>query len=227
MSSEAPSAPSITVTPHGPYLVRGLPVRRQGPVESEHGEPLTWRPRETVAGPGTAALCRCGASGSKPFCDGSHTRAAFDGTEGAPTSTYDERATIYPGTRMVVRDDRSLCEHAGFCGTRASTVWKMLRDGSTADTTARSLVMAMVERCPSGALTYRVDPEEADIEPALAPAVAVLDDGPLLVTGGVTVARADGAAFEARNRMTLCRCGASDTKPLCDGSHRRAGFEDH
>jgi CDGSH-type Zn-finger protein len=82
----------------------------------------------------------------------------------------------------------------------------------------------MVERCPSGALTYQLDPGTA-VEPLLPEAIAVTDDGPLWVTGGIPVTAGDGE-LERRNRVTLCRCGHSDRKPLCDGSHKEAGFAD-
>jgi hypothetical protein len=86
--------------------------------------------------------------------------------------------------------------------------------------------MAMVERCPSGALTYRLSDSEPDLEPDLPVAIGVVDDGPLFVTGGVAVARSDGEPFEVRNRVTLCRCGGSANKPLCDGTHKTNGFRD-
>jgi hypothetical protein len=82
----------------------------------------------------------------------------------------------------------------------------------------------MVEKCPSGALTYRFDGD--DVEPLMATAIAITDDGPLWVTGGIPVTTADGSTIETRNRVTLCRCGASANKPLCDGSHKAAGFRD-
>ena len=127
---------------------------------------------------------------------------------------------------MVVRDDRTICEHAGFCGNRATNVWKMLKGADTEDSIARAQLMAMIERCPSGALTYRMGPDEADVEPALATGVAVTDDGPLFVTGVERLERSDGQDFEPRPRVTLCRCGASANKPLCDGSHKETDFRD-
>jgi hypothetical protein len=48
----------------------------------------------------------------------------------------------------------------------------------------------------------------------------------LWVTGGVPVRRSDGQPFETRNRVTLCRCGQSANKPLCDGTHRRVEFRE-
>jgi hypothetical protein len=95
----------------------------------------------------------------------------------------------------------------------------------TEDTAVRAQVIAMVERCPSGALTYSVAEAEPDVEPDLSGGIAVTPDGPLWVTGGVMVERSDGKPLESRNRVTLCRCGASKTKPLCDGAHTEIGFK--
>ena len=117
-------------------------------------------------------------------------------------------------------DDRPICVHAGFCGNQVTNVWKMA--AKTDDTQIRAQAMAMIERCPSGALTFAVDGET--IEPDLPVEVAVIPDGPLWVTGGIEVTGADGTPIERRNRVTLCRCGQSGSKPLCDGSHKEAGF---
>jgi len=100
---------------------------------------------------------------------------------------------------------------------------------ATHETEVRSLVIAMVERCPSGALTYSIEPGEPDIEPDLpqqiADTIEITADGPiagpLWVTGNITIERADGQPFEPRNRVTLCNCGLSKIKPLCDGTHRQ------
>ncbi len=211
----------ITVTDNGPYLVAGdVPLRRRAPIVSEHGEPLTWSTGTELDTADRYALCRCGRSDNRPFCDGTHARVGFDGTETAPTDGYDDRSKAYPGTGIVVHDDRGICEHAGFCGNRASNVWKMSRKAD--DTIVRGQVMAMIERCPSGALTYEVDGET--VEPVVPIEIDVVTDGPLWVTGGVPIERADGQPIETRNRVTLCRCGASGNKPLCDGSHADAGF---
>jgi CDGSH-type Zn-finger protein len=211
----------IEAQENGPYLVSGdVPLRRKRAVVSEHGEPLTWQTTEVVDASETYALCRCGGSANKPFCDGTHASGGFDGSENAPTDTYADRAKRYEGTGIAVADDRGICEHAGFCGNRATNVWKMTRQ--TDDTVVRAQVIAMIERCPSGALTYEIDGEV--IEPDLPAEVAVIEHGPLWVTGGVAVERSDGEPFESRPRMTLCRCGGSKNKPLCDGTHKEIGF---
>lgn len=212
----------ITVTPGGPYLVRGgIPITSKAPIVSEHGEPLTWKttPATNEAKP-TAALCRCGASSNKPYCDGTHARTEWDRTDNIPQGTYAERAETYGGEGMEVLDDRPICVHAGFCGNEVTNVWKMA--AQTSDSRIRAQAMAMIERCPSGALSYTVDGET--IEPDLPREVAVIPDGPLWVSGGIEVTSADGTVLETRNRVTLCRCGQSSSKPLCDGSHQQAGF---
>ena len=50
--------------------------------------------------------------------------------------------------------------------------------------------------------------------------------GPLWVTGNIPIERSDGKPFEIRNRVTLCRCGESKLKPLCDGLHREMGIKE-
>lgn len=213
----------ITVTEQGPYVVSDdVPLRRKRAVTTEQGEPVTWESDEPSAPQGEYELCRCGGSQNKPYCDGTHETRDWDGTCTAPTDTYDDRAQSYGGDGLVVRDDPSLCEHAGFCANRASNVWKLAPKAG--ETAIRSQVIGMVERCPSGRLTYEVDGRA--VEPDLARSIGVVDDGPLFVTGGIETERPDGQPFETRNRMTLCRCGQSANKPLCDGSHSKVGFSD-
>src|SRR5207302_5510066 len=68
-----PETPRITVQANGPYLVLGgLPLRRKRAVVSEHAEPLAWRTEDVVHISPGYALCRCGGSANKPFCDGTH-----------------------------------------------------------------------------------------------------------------------------------------------------------
>jgi CDGSH-type Zn-finger protein len=217
--------PSITASPGGPLIVSGdVPLRRKSTASSEHGEPLAWKTSDVLTDRATYALCRCGDSANKPFCDGTHVTNGFEGIDTADASNYDQRATTLGGTGITVRDDRSICTHAGFCGNRVTNVWKQVRD--TDDSLVRMAVIGEIERCPSGALTYRFDGDDVDTEPDYPTQIAVTDDGPLWVTGHVAITTADGTRLERRSRVTLCRCGASANKPLCDGSHKDAGFSD-
>ena len=225
MSEETPTPPSITSRPGGPLMVSGgVPVVRKTAVHSEHGEPLAWKTGESLTDKGTYALCRCGDSENKPFCDGAHKAAGFEGTDTANDSTYDARASELGSDGITVRDDRSICVHAGFCGNRHTNVWKQTKDMS--ESMVRLAVINEVEKCPSGAITYRFEGDAADTEPDFPLQVGAIDDGPLWVMGGVPVTTADGTELEVRNRVTLCRCGQSANKPLCDGAHKEAGFTD-
>jgi len=222
--TDDPRPPSIDVRESGPLLVwGGVPVRRASIIKSEHGEPMTYRSADPLETGDPAALCRCGDSSNKPFCDGSHVSAGFDGAEAAPTK-YSDKSAKLGDSGITVEDNRSICVHAGFCGTRVSNVWDLAPE--TAESTTRIQVIAMVENCPSGALTYRLDGDTDANEAVLPVEVAVLDDGPLFVKGGIPITAADGTTHEVRNRVTLCRCGASANKPYCDGAHGEAGFSD-
>ena len=203
----------IKVIRNGPYVVEGsIPLVRKTQVVSEFGEPLTWQKDATlVASDEEYHLCRCGQSSNK---------TADGGSSAGRTMTI-------PGGRLIqVSKDPTLCMQSGFCGTQDMDIGELV--AATDDTKMRSLVMAMVERCPSGALTYRIEAQGTDIEPDLPRQVAVTTEvtsdcpirGPLWVTGGIPVERSDGQPFECRNRVTLCNCGESGIKPLCDGTHR-------
>ncbi len=131
---------SIQVAYNGPLFVRGDLQITDAPADVPG---LRFR----------AALCRCGKSANKPFCDNSHLDSDF--------SDY------------------------GAVG-RASD--------ADADTGGPLQVM-----------------------PA--------PDGPLLIKGNVTVVSSSGRDSWRGSRAALCRCGSSNNKPFCDGSHKKTGFK--
>ena len=217
----------IQIQPNGPYLVHGdTPLVRKQQVTSEHGEPMTWQKTEELETKETYALCRCGESNNKPFCDGTHVKTEFDGTETAATDKYEDRKIVHDNsTGIVIKRDYSVCAESGFCGDRLANIEKLAE--LTDDSIVRAKVMAMIERCPSGSYTYALTEDAEDIESDLPRQIAVTTEmtsegpiaGPLWVTGEILVERADGQPMEVRNRVTLCRCGKSSNKPFCDGSH--------
>lgn len=101
------------------------------------------------------ALCRCGDSRNKPFCDNSHVKAGF-------------------------ADDGSL-------GVAS---------------------MAPVPADATGPLV-----------------LSAVANGPMLFQGPLELVGADGEESQRGSKGALCRCGASQNKPYCDGSHAAAGFE--
>lgn len=219
----------IVVRSNGSYRVEGgIPLAHKLQVVSEYGEPLAWQKiGETEQHDEDYSLCRCGQSKHFPYCDGTHKEVGFDGTESADTgSTAERQMRLRGGTHLVVKKDPSLCNNAGFCGLRGKSLARLVLDSE--NTEARSLAIAMVERCPTGSLTYSFEedgqPNEPDLPQQVSDTVETLSEGlingPLLLTGGIPVERSDGQPLETRNRVALCNCGKSHNKPLCDGTHR-------
>ncbi|WP_344050995.1 ferritin-like domain-containing protein [Planotetraspora silvatica] len=220
----------IVVLRDGPYIVYGgVPLRRKTKIVSTENNALTWKTGRPLKTEDTYALCRCGHSGSKPFCDGTHAVIGFDGTETAGVRPYKELQHVHDGVGISAQRVGELCIHAAFCIGRTRPIAEMLAD--TGDSDVRSDVMGRIDHCPSGSYSYALQRGGDVLEPDLPEAVSILEEedglaSALWVTGGVPVLRADGQALETRNRMTLCRCGHSGNKPLCDGTHREIDFRE-
>ncbi|WP_229669061.1 CDGSH iron-sulfur domain-containing protein [Edaphobacter acidisoli] len=228
--SDAEKVSQIQVTKNGPYIVKGsLPVMMETIAQNDEGGSWTWkRGRDFEAG-AQYALCRCGHSHKKPFCDGTHAKVGFDGTETASHASYKEQAKTYDGPGMVLEDAERLCAFARFCDNGGS-IWRQIEE--TDDGEVRKAVVHEETHCPSGRLVLLEKPSGKAVEPELAQSIGLVEDpaencsGPLWVRGGVQVVSADGEKYEVRNRVTLCRCGQSSNKPFCDGSHASVKFHD-
>jgi CDGSH-type Zn-finger protein len=203
--------PTIECSTDGPYLVRGLEVLR-----NSRGEPIPTRR--------TIALCRCGGSANKPFCDGTHSTIGFSGQKLADGSRDKRRS--YVGKRITIHDNRAICSHAGFCTDNLASVFRMqTKPWIDPDGAEVEAIITTIKQCPSGALSYSIEDVEYRDQPR-EPMVTVSKDGPYYVTGGVELKdqpRGEGASEE---HYTLCRCGASKNKPFCDGSHWHIKFTD-
>lgn len=202
--------PTIECKANGPYLVKGLSDLR-----SSGGSPLPTQP--------VIALCRCGGSANKPFCDGSHQRNGFSGARLAQAGA---RRVDYRGAGITIHDDRGLCAHAGACTDGLAAVFKYGSepwiDASGADAAS---IVEVVRRCPSGALSYTLDRPEPPRAPD-PPSITATANGPYAVLGGIELVDAATGQGTRAARYTLCRCGGSKNKPFCDGSHWRIGFSD-
>jgi CDGSH-type Zn-finger protein len=220
-------SPRIEIEPDGPYVVYGdVALKEMAPVHTFNGEPVDWHTlREIPVAQRPFELCRCGQSANKPFCDKSHRRVGFDGYETADRSPFLERAQGVTNGVDAIVDDKVLCMSAGFCGTRTTTVWKLL-EVAAQDPEKRELMRDMIWRCPTGRLVLVDAQSGTAIEPELPPEVAVLPGGPIWVRGGIEIVGSDGEPWELRNRVTLCRCGASANKPFCDSTHARIKFDE-
>jgi CDGSH-type Zn-finger protein len=217
------SGAKIVVTKDGPYMVSGgLPLTEQHIVTNEEGESLAYREDKKYPAQAQYALCRCGHSANKPFCDGSHKKVQFDGTETASREPYLKQAETIEGPAMSLTDAEELCAFARFCDPKGR-IWNLMEQ--TDDPEVRKIVEHEAAHCPSGRLVVWDKKNGKAIEPQFQPSIGLIEDtekqvkGPIWVRGGVPVISADGKAYEVRNRVTLCRCGKSNNKPFCDGSH--------
>jgi len=224
------NAAKITIVEDGPYLVEGgIPLADQHIVVNAEGDSLEWREGKAVPHPDSYALCRCGRSATKPMCDGSHARTGFDGTETASREPYEAQAETIEGPTMVLEDAQALCAFARFCDPHGQ-VWNLV--GRSDDPRAAKLVEHEAGHCPAGRLVAKDRASGKALEPEFEPSLGLVQDtarevsGPIWVRGGIPIVGADGRTYEVRNRATLCRCGASNNKPFCDGQHAAIGFRD-
>ena len=211
MSTGPKPKASITPKPDGPYVIRSLEdlSNKRGPIETKP----------------TIALCRCGGSANKPFCDGTHARIAFSSArlEGRLPDTRED----YQGEDITIHDNRSICAHAGRCTDGLPSVFRYKQEPWIDLTAAPSdEIIATVRKCPSGALTYSMHGSGPDAQGDGEPTVFVAPNGPYVVTGSPELLDAALGAGATGKRFTLCRCGGSKNKPFCDGTHWSNGFAD-
>lgn len=218
----------IKIIKDGPYIVSGNVDLSEKTIMPD-GENYIWEDSGKIEHNETYTLCRCGASHSHPFCDGTHLKTDFDGTETASRDLYKDRAELLKGKSIDMLDD-DRCANARFCHTEKGSTWQML----ACDDDSAEIVNAIVKsasECPTGRLTA-VTKDGVLIEPPLDPAIEITQDpekgvsGGIYVKGGIPLVGADGFEYEKRNRIVLCRCGKSKDKPFCDGAHVDAKFKD-
>lgn len=210
-----PSHPKITPIDDGPLMVSDLPYLRDADgAKIQAGDKM--------------ALCRCGLSAKKPFCDGSHTAAGFSSTP--DTANIRNKPISYAGsvegTEVSVHYTPVLCSHAAECVKASQAIfdpgrkpWVVPEKGKMSD------LLAAMSNCPSGALRLEVgktDPQHmvnGDVD------VQVERNGPYRVKNVSLDADFNGAGA-SQTKYVLCRCGQSKNKPFCDGSHRDEAWTD-
>ena len=212
-----PEKPHIACVSNGPYyLLNDMQVSPVPNLVRSSGAACA-----TVRG---IALCRCGGSKNKPFCDGTHSTNGF--TDRKLADSRKNRREVYRGKRITIFDNRAICAHAGYCSDGLKSVFRYgVEPWIDPDGAAVDEVIATIRKCPSGALSYAVEGKEG-VPPERPPKVTVTDNGPYTVTGGVELMNVEFGDGASREHYTLCRCGASANKPFCDGSHWRVEFKD-
>src|SRR5688572_19475903 len=145
--------PKIACLPNGPYyLLNDMQAAPVPNLRRASGEACA-----TVRG---VALCRCGGSKNKPFCDGTHSTIGFSDRNLADPAE-NKRAT-YTGKGITIFDNRALCAHAGICTDQLAAVFRYGREPwIDADGAEVSRIVDTIRQCPSGALSYAVDGVDA------------------------------------------------------------------
>ncbi|MGD9489247.1 MAG: CDGSH iron-sulfur domain-containing protein [Calditrichaceae bacterium] len=209
MSSE--KKPVITPTPDGPYLVKDLKTfaNQKGSIETSKN----------------MALCRCGGSANKPFCDGSHKKIGFSSAK--LEGRVEDKRDNYRGKKITIHDNRGICAHAGRCTDGLTSVFHLKEEPWIhPDAADPEKIIATIEKCPSGALSFSVsDVEHPDRRGE--PAIFVAPNGPYVVSGGPDLANTPRGEGASKEHFTMCRCGGSKNKPFCDGTHWHINFKDN
>ncbi len=219
----------IKIMKNGPYEVTGsIPLKEM--IISRNDTCYFYKEGRNFDLKKTYYLCRCGKSKTPPYCDGSHSHVNFDGTLTAQKVYTDEEAKKYEGKNLLLKDWEILCAFARFCHSSEGDVWTVTEEAKNKYQEDWAVKMAC--ECPSGRLVMIDKKTGLEIEPAFEPSIVILQDplrdcsGPLWVRGRIPIEDETGSVFQIRNRVTLCRCGASTNKPFCDARHVSIGFQD-
>lgn len=119
------------------------------------------------------------------------------------------------------------CIHSGICFRGLGGVFDpRKRPWVTIGGATTDLIIQQVKKCPSGALSYYLnrDADETSVNVQAETIVETVENGPLLVYGNVSIKDQAGNVTRKNNVTAFCRCGASENKPYCDGSHKKVGF---
>lgn len=132
----------------------------------------------------------------------------------------------YSNGEVTITWEPHKCIHAANCVKGLPGVfdtskkpWINARGAST------DQIINQVKACPSGALGYYLDKKEEEDLISEEQIVEVANNGPLMVYGNISVKMPDGNTVKKSKVSAFCRCGASQNKPFCDGSHKKIDFQ--
>ena len=140
----------------------------------------------------------------------------------------------YTNNEVTVVWKPKVCIHSTICWKGLIEVFNpkerpwIKMDGATTER-----IIEQVRKCPSGALSYFMNADEAKesepdkviAEAATITKVEVTPNGPYLIKNECLIVHSDGKEEIKSGTVALCRCGASSNKPYCDGSHGKTGFQ--
>lgn len=231
-TKQAPKGVYAEIMLNGPIMLHGgTDIIQQFIMPDHKGTSTAYQEGETYTAKDVVALCRCGLSKNKPFCDGSHKNIDPEEIDLTETATFQPElntAEIVQGPERSLSDDEKFCAFARFCDA-GQRVWNEVQlEGEK----AKEWTLQMAHHCPGGRLIVWDNETQKPIETYEDPSVSLIEDvmnrcsGPIMLRGGIPVKSGNGEYYEVRNRQTLCRCGQSGNKPFCDGTHASMKFQD-
>lgn len=132
----------------------------------------------------------------------------------------------YSNGELTVVWQPAKCIHSGICVKTLPKVYDPnAKPWINANNATTEELKAQIKKCPSGALSFYMNDEQESSQEAGGTEVEVLENGPLLVYGAIEVKDAKGQVEKKEDITAFCRCGHSNNKPYCDGSHNEVGFE--
>jgi uncharacterized Fe-S cluster protein YjdI len=131
----------------------------------------------------------------------------------------------YSNGEVTVVWEAEKCIHSAICAKGLPKVFQPKdRPWIKIDAENTQAIVNQVKQCPSGALSFYMNAEGDKTSESMETKIEVVEDGPLLVYGTLKVTHKDGKQ-ETKNRTTaFCRCGLSNNKPFCDGTHVKQNF---
>ncbi|MDE3124526.1 MAG: (4Fe-4S)-binding protein [Bacteroidota bacterium] len=135
----------------------------------------------------------------------------------------------YSNADITVVWKPGVCIHSGICINGLPQVFNTaLKPWINMQQTDTANIIAQVNQCPSGALSYyhNKDEDEQSVDVQAETRLEVVPNGPLLVYGNVLIKDAYGHESKKNKVTAFCRCGHSANKPFCDGTHKKIDFKD-
>jgi len=141
----------------------------------------------------------------------------------------------YTNGDLTIVWNPELCHHAAECVKGLPQVFNpQSRPWIQADGCSTMDLKETIQKCPSGALTYIEKENTNESNPTTMSELKeevnctraqVIPNGPIIIHCNLDVEKPDGSTEKRENKASFCRCGASENKPFCDGTHKRIGWE--
>ncbi|HMU44405.1 MAG TPA: (4Fe-4S)-binding protein [Ignavibacteriaceae bacterium] len=137
-----------------------------------------------------------------------------------------ENVKEYSSGEITIFWQSSKCQHSGNCIKGLPNVFNSAKSpwiNIFGDRTER--ILETVSKCPSGALSVKeVVKTESELKSGEVFQVVIAENGPINIRGNFEILDSRGNKIKSKGSISLCRCGGSSNKPICDGTHKKNNF---